>query len=289
VINVEKFWEFMIERESIRLRRLEGRPQSEWSTDPIFQYYSFTNVKRVHDRTTTLLKREFYDQHLELQHPSPVALLNSAIFRYHGTIETARALGWRESWDTNSKDRMVLLNEARMDLGETVFTAAYIVPNCGSVQPKHEIVAVIVSSIWDAADRILDTDTWAEACNRLCQLWGVGSFMAKEILLDYILATRWCPSDWTTWTPVGPGGRRGAGYVKYDVIKGIGESEALEVIRSVYEDRAKFWPENFVELELTDIQFQFCEVAKYMKAKRGTGKPKRKFKPHVDNVTRSEP
>lgn len=293
--HVDEFWQFMIARETIRLKRLRGEPPP-WSDDWIFQMFSFTNVKRHHDRTTMLLKRELYDKNVGAElyggattkdHPSPMVLLNAAIFRFHGTIDTARDLGWTSEWNADRKAEIIAKNDFRMACGERVFTSAYIVPNCGDTRPKHEVVADIVDSIAANANSILDTDSWAEACRRLCLLWGVGSFMAKEVLLDYILATGWRPSDWETWTPVGPGGRRGAGYVRDGVNQGIPEDEALDVIRAVYADRDQYWPKDFVSLDLTDIQFQFCEVAKYIKAKTGTGRPKSRFRPTVDDVTKA--
>lgn len=274
------FWDFIIEREKIRLRRFDGLPRDQWTSDEIMKNYSFTNVKRHHDRTTMLLNQEFYGTR-DLPHPSRTALLNAAIFRYHGTIESARAIGWTQDFD---RDKLVKKNELRMACGETVFTSAYIVPNCGSSAPKHEIVATIIQNIDEISGKILDTDSWATACDRLTDLWGVGSFMAKEVLLDYILATEWVPYDWETWTPVGPGGRRGAGAVKYGIVKSIEEWEALAVIREVYSNRKDCWIHD-VELDLTDIQFQFCEFAKYEKARMGLGRPKRRFHPTQDDVT----
>jgi hypothetical protein len=44
-----------------------------------------------------------------------------------------------------------------------------------------------------------------------------------------------------------------------------------------------------VELDLTDIQFQLCEFAKYWKAKTLVGRPKKTFSPTIDDVTRRAP
>ena len=111
--------------------------------------------------------------------------------------------------------------------------------------------------------------------------------MAKEILLDYILATGWMPTDWETWTPIGPGGRLGAGIVQYGTVVRLPDSEAIHVIRALYEMRLNRWPDSFPSLDLTDIQFQLCEFAKYIKATKG-GRPKRRFRPTIDRITRNE-
>ncbi len=296
MMRVSEFWKFMREREAIRLRRLAGAPMIEWTEDKIFRDYSFTNCKRAHDRVTTLLWREYYST-IHARHQETPAeesldlckttLLNAAIFRFHGTVETALAIGWTPTWTPEAKQRMIHVNAIRMARGDTVFTGAYIVPACGSTDPKYQIVAEIVSGIWNKSENILDTTSWAEACYRMCGLWGVGEFMAKEVLLDYILATGWVPDDWETWTPVGPGARKGASVVKYDEIERISESEALEVIREVYAGRHEHWPDDYVALDLTDIQFQFCEYAKYRKAETGVGRPKSRFRPTVDDVTKA--
>lgn len=315
-----EFWAFVRERELIRHRRAVGLPREQWTEDEIFRTYSFTNVRREHDRVTTLLTREFYEpwymyHRLEPRldgvslHPRPVALLNAAIFRYHGTIDSARALGWHSCWDADAKVRMVEIDEGRQATGERVFTSAYIVPVGGVSASKSRVVAEVVSGVWERADMILDTDSWEVARDRMCDVWCVGSFMAKEVLLDYVLATGWRPRDWETWTPVGPGARLGAGVVRDGVLFRLSEAEALEVCRELYAGRHQQdsrtgvtpWPEtmlvglsdgssdgtlvNVPDLDLTDVQFQLCEFAKYEKARTGVGRPKRLFRPTVDDVT----
>lgn len=272
----------MKERERIRIRRRIGLPREEWTSDPIFKEYSFTNVKREHDRTTALLVREFYSTRHH-RHPSKIALMNAAIFRFHGTIETARHLGWSEIW--GGPDILRARTDVLMATGGRVFTPAYIVPNCGDDRPKTHVVADIVNGIVSDANFILDTNSWEEACDRMCECFGVGAFMAKEVLLDYILATQWKPKDWETWTPIGPGALRGAGYVRYGQPSKINTEEALEVVRSLYSRREELWPPDYVKLDLTDIQFQLCEIAKYMRFRLGLGRPKRKFRPTQDGVT----
>jgi hypothetical protein len=291
--RVKAFYDFMIERENIRLRRLLGLPRDQWTSDPIFQKYSFTNVKREHDRVTTQLMREFYvPEFVELQeqktdrntdHRLQNLLINCAIFRYFGCIETARIIGWTMDWNTQ-RDRIKHLG----DMDDLRFTSAYIVPNCGRSEPKYEVVIEILDGIWQRATEIVEGEnSWRRQCGVLTQCYGCGSFMAKEIMLDYILATGIKPDDWQTWTPVGPGGRRGASRVLHGVNIKISEEEALEVIMEIYEERGQYWRADFVELDLTDIQFQCCEVSKYSGVAEGRA-PKRRFKPIVDEITRKQ-
>lgn len=285
--NADLFWRYLVERESIRRRRLDGLPREEWTSDPIMQTYSFTNVKRCHDRTTVLLCREFYDNQALLPHPSREALLNATLFRYHGTIAAARAIGWHHHWSEAIGIGVRDSIDVEHALGRKMFTGAYIVPNGGSSESKAEVVRVVANQVWDRAEWILDTDSWREASHRLTRLWGVGDFMSKEVLLDYILITGWTPVDWQTWTPVGPGAQRGAAVVKYDFIRpGLSVGESLEVCLELHaQSRGDRWPFADMPLDLTDIQFALCELAKYRKVQTGEGRPKSRFKPTIDDIT----
>ncbi len=285
----DQFWQFILERENIRLRRLAGWPRNEWTNDPIFQTFSFTNVKREHDRTTTLLKREFYDKFASLHgrgnHADPTSLLNATLFRFFGTIEAARAIGWQDKWTKDGEEAILDQIEMRRSRGEKMFTGAYIIPTGGHSGSKSEVVTRVADGVWSNAGWILNSLSWEEVCKNLKTQWCVGSFMAKEILLDYILATNWTPDDWQTWTPVGPGGARGAARVRYGSLTKMSEHEALNVIREIYSHRAERWPDNYVDLDLTDIQFQLCEFDKYNRVAEGR-RPKHNFRPTIDDVTK---
>ncbi len=104
-------------------------------------------------------------------------------------------------------------------------------------------------------------------------------------------------TDWETWTPVGPGARRGAARVRDGFLdRGLSEHEALEVIREIYAAREEHWPRvlnrmswsdgpiEMVELDLTTIQFQLCEFDKYSRVAEGR-RPKRLFRPTIDEIT----
>lgn len=294
----DAFWNYLLERERIRLRRAVGLPRERWTSDPIFREFSFTNVKRHHDRTTTLLMNEFYGPHQDRD--ATQILLNCAIARFFGTIEFTRAVGWSEAWSWLRREKVLEIATDRADRGLTMFTSAYIVPNCGDPRPKHEVVIDIIDEIALTATRVTNTHMWEVAADRLKECWGVGSFMAKEVLLDFVQTFRWQPSDWQSWTPVGPGARLGAGVVRDGVLTRVSESAALDVCLELYEQREEHWPKlleyapslppaDNVTLDLTDIQFALCELAKYTKAATNNGRPKRQFRPTVDVVTAPTP
>lgn len=328
---LEEFWSFMKERELIRLRRRAGLPRDKWTDDAIFKEYSFTNVKREHDRYSQFAKRWYHRwfgghdiDHKEDEQNNAELLINCAIVRYFGTQHSVEALGFY-SWAStdapngNWDEYLDRLRHLGM-CGDLTFTGSYIVPNAGRSDEKYLVVADILDGIEKRSYDVIRawySSGWRMAAEVLTDCYGVGSFMAKEVLLDYQMATGSIPEDWSTWTPVGPGGCRGASWVRDGYRDKIPESEALDVIRKIYATRDDKiyiddptprivprppwrlrWPEHLfiengnqigavknVSLDLTDIQFQLCEFDKYNRAKHGLGRPKRRFRPTIDKVT----
>ncbi len=229
---IAEFFNFMIERELIRLRRAQGRPRAEWTKDWILSTYSFTNVKRQDDRTTKAFKA-IYDQHTEAS--DETKLINCALYRFFGTEESAKMIGWVESFDDQTKTRITKLGPSLS------FTSAYIITSAGRSDPKYLTVLDFVESVSLTAHEIVRCDKWEDAVEKLKKCYGVGSFMAKEIYLDFMLATGRIPKDWETYTPVGPGGKRGASRVAFGALHRIDEEDALTIIKRVFAEREKYW------------------------------------------------
>jgi hypothetical protein len=281
-----EFYEFMRKREEIRRKKESGAPPP-WSDDFILNTYKFTNVKRADDRTTRALVERLYKPNRAQD--SRVNLLNCAIFRYFGTIEMAEKLGWHDTWNKSTRNRLTKIAKERLESGEITFTRAYIVPNCGDAKPKYEVVADVIDQLWAATDskhaeKIWWQMNWQGFCEYLQKsVRGMGAFMCKEVVLDYILCTGWVPMDWSTWTPMGPGARRGAariidgGLLRKE--SGLSEPAALKVCQEIYSARHHLWAYTDLPLDLTDIQFQLCEFDKYMRTHLGDGTPKQKYRP----------
>lgn len=298
---VEEFYAFMRERESIRIRRSVGMPRQLWTEDWILQTFKFTNVKREHDRTTQNLVRHFYRKGAWGRQ----LLINCAMARFFGLYETVNDIGWRNTWTVEDRDHIAGVVKSRYANREKVFTSAYIVPNCGEAKPKDEVVIDVVSAVatWaqENADWFMaphERRSWQWMIESLCKsVRGMGSFMAKEVVLDYILFSEWTPYDWHQWTPVGPGARRGAARVQGDgsLLSPLSERESLKVIKAVFVHAELLWHDRSlwaqdvssvtpVDLSITDIQFQFCEFDKYSRAKRKEGRPKTNFVPFSEDA-----
>lgn len=292
-------YDYMRAREQIRLKKESGE-KWPWTDDPFLTAYKFTNVRRSDDWTTKQLVEHFYKPMAGRDYTPADLILNCGIFRYFGTFEFALAHGAVRcgSWDHGAT---VKLAHERQAAGETVFTGAYIVTNAGFKGDKVEmLVNNFLANLEKLAPMIaaaaLKTGKWETLVTRIRDVPGFGGmgFMAKEAALDVALTDFWehseaattnangkkIPTDWNTYTPVGPGARRGLNVLLGRPIKQhLAESYALQLCRKLYEVRGKYWNQpGDIELELSDIQFSLCELAKYRQASEGK-KQKRLYLP----------
>jgi hypothetical protein len=308
--RLEMFAAYITERESIRLRRKAGQ-LAPWTADPIFSAYKFTNVHRQHDHTTNVLCEQFYRKQ---GHTAPYAacLMNAATFR-HFSLDFCLSLGWQEYWNP---DRIRQVANSFASHGRQVFPSAYVISNHGQKLAKLEVVLANLAALNDQAQKLVDgirsplhRHTWQHAQMQLEKVPGFGGtgFMAKEVLLDTFHTHLWHeydadggrgrPTDYETWTPVGPGGRRGAArLVGLDGGKDLPLGQALGVIMAAHRQLRQLGRPSALaawqgagnpalqDLVPHDVQFCLCEFDKYMRAKLGEGAPKVRFVPRPSNT-----
>jgi len=149
--TVRDFFEFMVRREECRVKKAQGLPREEWTSDVILKEYKFTNVKRIHDHTTAVLHRILDRQRplwlaaAEKKSARPnkaeegepatwtagqdrlaeLILINTALWRMFGTVEFAVRLGWLSEWDEESHKKVLDTAMEMFSEGVHVFTDAY--------------------------------------------------------------------------------------------------------------------------------------------------------------------
>jgi hypothetical protein len=274
---------YMKEREKIR-RLKEGGAPWPWSGDPIFQKFKFTNVKRAHDRTTKAFVRH-YKKHYQPTRTGEVLLLyNCGIARYFGTEAFVQNYGW--ALDHEPK-RLVKVAGDMFRRGEQVFTGAYMITNAQRSGPKEKVVAYFLGGLWKAAPRIVEAMRWAcswEAgyaeMSTLPGFKGTG-FMCKEVLQDFLLVSQLEFADAATWTPMGPGARRGMNRLLGRPPKfKQPEAKFIVEVQDLHKQLAPWWFETYPpkrgEERLTahDVQFCLCEYDKYERTRLGQGRPR---------------
>ncbi len=285
--GLNSFFKYVEERERIRLRKEAGEPRP-WTKDPHLHAYKFTNVRRVHDRTTRELLT-IYERHAP-KSPDHVVLYNCGAYRLFGTSEMAQALGWMRK---HEGDRTAQLARARLDAGLKVFTGAYIISNNGKAAPKEDVVVGFLGGLWSRAERITgvlnDTGSWERACAQLRQVEGFGGsgFMAKEVLQDYLLCRPNVARDALTWTPVGPGARRGLNRVFGRTVErqqpeSLFYAEVVTLRTAVQPIWRKAFPKGGT-LSAHDIQFCLCEFDKIERVRHGEGKPRSLYRPRCES------
>lgn len=288
--NLSKFLTFMQERESIRLRRAEGL-EPPWTDDKILAKYRFTNVHRWWDNMTTVLRENYYRQHENS--PWPEIIVNAATFRWTGIPSTARALGWRTKHE--HKKFVKAMENLKEERGK-IFTGAYVITNGGEPCSKIEYVARVLDDVQKAAPELAKiakaTNSWKDFGEWLSQLRGFGGtgFMAKELMLDLMMTpVLRGAKDRGTWTPVGPGARKGLNWLSgREREEPVSDEKALREVLEAYDELVSDWwawaktknvhlrPAVAVRaLEPHDVQFALCEFDKYSRTKKALGRGER--------------
>lgn len=276
-------WSYIAERERIRVLRATGKVWP-WTDDPILRQYKFTNVKRIHDRTTQAFLAT-YRKHRAA--PSHEALYNCAVRRFFGTAEFDATVGWR---DTHSAE---VLRDA-VARCKRPWTGAYIICAGAAGVPKVEVVAVHLEGLWQKAQtitmEIANRSSWEAGFQLMHTLPGFGGsgFMCKEVLQDYILwlqchlSKQEVVRDQKSWTPIGPGAHRGLNRIADRPLQIVmPPPTALKEILQLQEELNPLWTAAYPSAEnLTahDVQFCLCEYDKYERVRLGQGRPRSTYK-----------
>lgn len=288
-VSLDRFIYYILERERIRIKKEVLKDPFPWTTNSILQTYKFTNVRRINDRTTRFFVDRFYSKYPR-KNNREVTLYNCGVFRYFGTMEFAEHIGWSTKHDGA---RLRKTAKRMMDDGIKVFTGAYIITNQGLAQPKYVTVADFMRTLWAARhDIIAQFDkhhTWEAAAERMRTMIGFGGsgFMVKEILQDFLICYPDIATDALTWTPVGPGARRGLNRLYgRDIRFKVREECFLTEMQTLREVVQEAWTKEFGrkagELSAHDIQFCLCEFDKMERVRLGQGRPRSIYKVRED-------
>lgn len=262
---ISLLWYWILERESIRRKREAGAPPP-WTIDPLLANNHFCNVRREDDRGTKQI-RAVVRRHTWLRvHDLP------------WVYTLARLLNKAESLDIalsyiKSGDDWVYALKGRLAQGEPVFHTAYVVSTNGRRMEKLDFVAEVMHGV--AECDIQPTDSLSMAYEELTGVFGIGSFLAGQIIADlkndhYLEDAE----DWFTWSCIGPGSKKGLDYIFGG---GTTPSNYLNRIANL----RMVMPESVRDMKLhnQDLQNCLCEFSKYMMLREGTRKRSRPYKP----------
>jgi hypothetical protein len=262
------FW--IREREEIKMKKNYGLPQP-WSTDPILSTYRFCNVRREDDRVTQWLRFNWRTPF----HDHPNLTLAMAMARFVNWPPTLTELGFPKKWEP---EKFIKILQARKARKEQVWNGAYMISTCGAKSDKAEHVAGVLNRVHVGPAKPLGGDTLEMAHGRLKKIFGLGNFLAAQIVAD-LKNTPFNPlqkaADWWTWAAPGPGSERGLRWW-LDRTQAVAPYEFLPRLGDLI---ANVTPliQGIAPLSAQDWQNVCCEVSKYVKAKFHDGRPKQKY------------
>lgn len=263
--SVLEFINFVNEREAIRMLKESGAVKP-WSDDPVMQTTYFCNIRREDDKTTKWIRK-----HWGAQRPNyELAMLTARIFNYPPTLrEIERPWDDLTLWFEHLSTTLGML----ADDHKQIWSGAYIISTNGRHIDKAQHC---VELLWAAAKALPCAPlqgTLTAAHRRLQGLYGVGSFLAAQVVAD-LKNTTWHPlakaEDWWTFCAHGPGSIRGLSWY-------TGRKVTPATFRIAIDTAAKEVEGYIPKLCMQDLQNCFCEFDKYMRVKHGTGKSKRKY------------
>lgn len=291
---LDLFWQFITERQQVWYRRVvEGRP-SPWTDDNILQEYRFTNVYRELDPGTQYVIQKI----LETDAPRQDKIFNVMLYRLIGRLETHDYLGFQSLDGFDAGEFEARLKHRRDDLGETVFTGAYMVSGYSQMgsSDKVENVAALFDKITedlDFFDEMLTAESLEDAYDLIRAQPGFGNFLSYQVLVDLLYPVDslngdsvlpFSPNDWSS---PGPGAQKGLnqlvtefnGFDRLAVMRWLRQHQQQEFGRLdldfPYLETEK---SERLELSLANIQNCLCEFYKYHKILNSNGRARRCFR-----------
>jgi hypothetical protein len=268
----DAYWRFAAERQSIFFRRLDG-VAGELTNDPVLQGFKFTNAYRASDRVSQyLIKNVIYRDDLPSDETN--VFFRILLFKLFNKIETwttlEKVIG-PITWEAFGFKRFEAILSREMARGNTVYSAAYIMPSGGGFfghQAKHQnhlrMLEHVIRERFPA--RLRETKCMADAFSLLRSIPFVGPFLAYQYVTDlnYSELTDFGEDEFVV---AGPGALDGIS----KCFQCARELNPADVIRYMYENQEQHFTEQGIafrtlwgrRLQLIDCQNLFCEISKY--------------------------
>ena len=252
------------ERYAIKLRRDQGIP-APWTGDPIMASVRFCNVHREDDKVTRWLAVNWRPHFNEVWQILLARLINNI-----PTLASLDQIMWQYKKMSDSQLELTrsLLKHARQH--GPIFGNAYTVSTNGRSMDKVDyIIAHVVKPAQPFGHMWRAGATLEMACKDLCQLNGVSTFMAGQIIAD-LKNTQGHPllaaPDWFTWAAPGPGSLRGLEAYFGRPVRPAGFTAALA---QCYAEVKPLIAEYVPPIHMQDFQNCLCEFSKYVRVKEG--------------------
>lgn len=295
----DSYWRFAAERQAVFFRRLEGLP-APWTNDPVILAHKFTNAYRASDRASQYLIRKVIYRR-DLPENVDEVFFRILLFKLFNKIETwellEEAVGPLTFKEYSFKRYDRVLDKA-MARGDSIYSAAYIMPSGGSLghSKKHRNhLTLIERMIADSLPaRLAESGSMKKAFELILAYPTIGDFLAYQYVTDINYSTITNFSE-TEFVVPGPGAIDGirkcfldtGGMSDPDVIRVMADRQEAEFERLGLHFR-NLWGR---KLQLIDCQNLFCETDKYARVvhpeasgKTGRTRIKQKFKANQEPI-----
>lgn len=274
---LEKFWYWIRERESIRIKKEAGLPREEWTTDPILKAHHFCNVRREDDRGTKEIRavvQEFFpveNTDMATLSSLPTVYLMARLFNHAPTV---RRVLEACDYGASIEQSFQLLKDYRGE-GNTIFNPAYVVSTAGRKMDKVDYVLEMVL----AAQRVvIPTDSLANAHAALGTIAGLGGtgFLAGQVIADLrndrYLVDAAAHQDWCC---PGPGSMQGLDFIWSSPMPPTTIKNFMTRMIELYDQMPDdIWS---MELHAQDLQNCLCEFGKYMRLSNPRLKSRKRY------------
>jgi len=276
---LQYYFYFIQERMNIFWRKVDGGMHIEWSYDPIFRTFKFTNVYRASDRVSQYLIKDVIYKDIEKYSPKDV-LLRIIVFKIFNKIETWEYLFANLDEDIKAdtfNPHHISLLLSKRQASCPIFSNAYMMTGSHKdydyLPTKHEKwLTMVKKEMVDggALDDILKAKSMVDVYKRLLECSFLGDFLAYQYTIDFNYSPYLNFSE-DSFVKAGIGAVRGI-------------KKCFESYGNCYEDAIYYVRDHFQELQvrygysdfrplpgheptLIDLQNCFCETDKYLRAK----------------------
>lgn len=235
-----------------------------WSDDPHMGLVRYCNVHREDDKVTRWLAVNWRPEHHAVWEIVLARMLN-----YIPTLEELLA-DWPHfagGWGDLQGATNIL---KRLRERGKIFSSAYTISTCGKSMDKIDYVVDHVVAAVKERGEFWEDPLMLEKCHRqLCQIDGLGSFLAAQVVADLkntaghpLQAAR----DWWTWAAPGPGSLRGLTAL-YG--RPITPGEFRPAIIEAWMAMEGKLNRDIPRIGMQDFQNCLCEFSKYIRVKEG--------------------
>lgn len=268
----DSYWRFASTRFEVFVKRLTN-PWGPWTNDPVISNNRFTNVFRASDRVSQyLIKLQYEADYLNAED----IFFRTILFKFFNKIETYEILRkqiGKITCDNFSFEKYDSLLTYELAKGNTIYSAAYIMPSAGSAfgyKFKHSNHLALLSKMMNDKlfRKIQETNRLEEVYQLLLGYPSLGNFLAFQYAIDLNYSTLIDFSE-MDFVVAGPGAKNGIAkcfdslgdYSFEDIIKMMADNQEAEFER-LEVDQLTLWGR---PLQLIDCQNLFCEVDKYLR------------------------